>query len=129
VLEEQDRRPNVVEILVGARRDPGFGPVVVVGAGGTQAEVWADTAVELAPVGPATARVMLDRLRCAALLAGWRDRPPTDRDGLADTVAAVSRFVAAHEEITELELNPVRVGPDGVLAVDALIIAQRRGSS
>ncbi|WP_028922970.1 acetate--CoA ligase family protein [Pseudonocardia acaciae] len=121
VLEEQDRRPGVVEVLVGARRDPGFGPVVVVGAGGTRAEVWADTAVELAPVDPATAREMLGRLRCAALLAGWRGRPPTDRDALAGVVAAVSRFVAAHEEITELELNPVRVGPDGVLAVDAFI--------
>ncbi len=122
VLEEQDRRPDVVEMLVGARRDPGFGPVVLVGAGGTEAEVWADTTVELAPLGSETATDMLDRLRCATLLAGWRGRPPVATQALAEVVSAVSRYVTANDWITELELNPVRVGTDGVLAVDALII-------
>ena len=121
VLEEQDRRAGVVEMLVGARRDPGFGTVVVVGAGGTETEVHADVAVELAPVGAATARAMLDRLRCSALLDGWRGRPPVHVPALLELITSVSRFVVANERITELELNPVRVGPDGALAVDALI--------
>ena len=123
VLEEQDRRAGVVEMLVGARPDPGFGPVVVVGAGGTETEVHADVAVELAPVGAATARAMLYRLRCSVLLDGWRGRPPVHVTGLLELVTSVSRFIVANERITELELNPVRVGPDGALAVDALIMA------
>lgn len=125
VVEEQDTRPDTVEILVGARRDPDFGPLVVVGAGGTETELHHDIATELAPVSPATAREMLGRLRCAKLLHGWRGRPPVDLDGLADLVHRVSLLVAASPLVGELELNPVRVGPDGPVAVDALIIGTR----
>jgi acyl-CoA synthetase (NDP forming) len=126
VVEEQDIRPDTVEILVGARQDPDFGPLVVVGAGGTETELHHDVAVELAPVSPATAREMLGRLRCAMLLHGWRGRPPVDIDGLADLVHRVSLLVAASPLVGELELNPVRVGPDGPLAVDALIVPTTR---
>jgi acyl-CoA synthetase (NDP forming) len=123
VVEEQDDRPGTVEILVGARRDPDLGPLIVVGAGGTDTEVHRDLAVELAPVSPDTAAAMLDRLRCAALLRGWRGRPPADVAGLAALVADVSRLVAASPRVGELELNPIRVGPDGPIAVDALMLA------
>jgi hypothetical protein len=94
----------------------------VVGAGGTETEVHADIAVELAPVDAATARAMLGRLRCRPLLDGWRGRPPLAEAAVVDLVVAVSRFIAAHPHVTELELNPVRVGPDGALAVDALVL-------
>ena len=126
VVEEQDTRPDTVEILIGARRDPDFGPMIVVGAGGTETELHHDIATELAPVSPATARHMLDRLRCAKLLHGWRGRPAVDIDGLADLVHRVSLLVAASPLVGELELNPVRVGPDGPLAVDALVIPAAR---
>jgi hypothetical protein len=126
VVEEQDTRPDTVEILVGARRDPDFGPLVVVGAGGTETELHHDIATELAPVSRAMAREMLGRLRCAKLLHGWRGRPPVDIDGLADLVHRVSLLVAASPLVGELELNPVRVGPDGPIAVDALIIPTAR---
>jgi hypothetical protein len=126
VVEEQDTRPNTVEILVGARQDPDFGPLIVVGAGGTETELHHDVAIELAPVSHATAREMLGRLRCAMLLHGWRGRPPVDIDGLADLVHRVSLLVAASPLVGELELNPVRVGPDGPLAVDALIVPTTR---
>jgi len=123
VLEEQDVRTGVLELLVGAHRDPGFGPVAVVGAGGTETEVHADIAVELAPVDAATARAMLDRLRCRPLLDGWRGRPALATAAVVELVVAVSRFLAANPGVGELELNPVRVGPDGALAVDALILS------
>jgi acyl-CoA synthetase (NDP forming) len=126
VVEEQDTRPDTVEILIGVRRDPDFGPLVVVGAGGTETELHQDIATELAPVSPTTAKTMLERLRCARLLHGWRGRPPMDVDGLAELVHRVSVLVAASPLIGELELNPVRVGPDGPIAVDALVIPTAR---
>jgi hypothetical protein len=122
VIEEQDTRPDVVEILIGARRDPGFGPLIVVGAGGTETELHRDLAMELAPVTVETATAMLERLRCAPLLHGWRGKPAADIAGLAELVHLVSMLVAVSPAIGELELNPVRVGPDGPVAVDALIL-------
>lgn len=121
VIEEQDTRPDVVEMLVGARRDPDFGPLIVVGAGGTETELHRDLAMELAPVTVGTAKDMLARLRCAPLLRGWRGRPAVDIDALAELVRTVSVLIAVSPAISELELNPVRVGPDGPVAVDALI--------
>jgi acyl-CoA synthetase (NDP forming) len=122
VIEEQDTRPDVVEILIGARRDPGFGPLIVVGAGGTETELHRDLAMELAPVTAETATAMLERLRCAPLLHGWRGKPAADIAGLAELVHLVSMLIAVSPAIGELELNPVRVGPDGPVAVDALIL-------
>jgi acyl-CoA synthetase (NDP forming) len=122
VVEEQDTRVSCIEMLVGARRDPALGPIVVVGLGGTETEVWHDVAVECAPVSDDTATAMIARLRCAPVLAGWRGRPPVDRAGLARLVAALSQLVAARLDLAEIELNPVRVGPRGALAVDVLVI-------
>ncbi|MCP2241522.1 acetate--CoA ligase family protein [Lentzea aerocolonigenes] len=122
VLEEMDTREHTVELIIGAKRDPSFGPVVLVGAGGVHAELFRDTAIELAPVSPATAREMLARLVCAPLLTGWRGSPAADVEALAEVVAQVSETLAARPDLAEIELNPVRVGPDGVLAVDALIV-------
>ena len=125
VVEELDARRHTVEILVGARRDPDLGPIVVVGAGGTEAEVYRDVAVEMAPVDAATARAMLGRLACAPLLRGWRGRPAVDVDALTEAVVAVSEVAASHPRISEIDVNPLRVGPHGVLAVDALIVEDR----
>ncbi|MFF1734406.1 acetate--CoA ligase family protein [Streptomyces sp. NPDC058247] len=120
VVEEMDRRADVVEVIVAARRDPSFGPVVVVGAGGVQAELTQDLALELAPCSHDTAREMIRRLRSWPLLSGWRGSRPVDVDALAAVVVAVSQLIADRGEI---ELNPVRVSPEGALAVDALVIA------
>lgn len=122
VLEEMDTREHTVELIIGAKRDHSFGPVILVGAGGIHAELFKDTAVELAPVTPATARDMLARLISAPLLSGRRGAPPVDVAALAEVIAQVSATLAARPDLAEIELNPVRVGPDGVLAVDALII-------
>ena len=124
VVEEQDTRPDAVEVLVGARHDPGLGAVVVVGAGGTETELHRDVSVEMAPVSPVDAKAMIERLRCAPLISGWRGRPPVDLEALADLVATVSTVIAGHPEIDEIELNPVRVTPDGAVAVDALAIGR-----
>ncbi|WP_330276970.1 acetate--CoA ligase family protein [Lentzea sp. NBC_00516] len=122
VLEEMDTREHTVELIIGAKRDHSFGPVILVGAGGIHAELFRDTAIELAPVTPATARDMLARLVSAPLLAGARGAPPVDVASLSEVIAKISETLVARPDLAEIELNPVRVGPDGVLAVDALII-------
>lgn len=124
VVEEQDQRPDTVEVLIAGRRDPQLGPVVVVGAGGTETEVLRDVRMECAPVTAATATAMLQRLRMAPLLRGWRGRAPVDVAALADAVVAVGQLIAARPDITEIELNPVRAGASGVLAVDALVVTR-----
>ncbi|WP_290514179.1 acetate--CoA ligase family protein [Aeromicrobium sp.] len=122
VVEEQDTRAHVVEVLVGGRRDRDFGPIILVGNGGVEAELHRDVCVELAPVDHATALTMIRRLRCLAVLQGWRGKPATDIDALASIVVSVSGAIAADDRIHEFEVNPVRVAPGGALAVDALII-------
>jgi acetate---CoA ligase (ADP-forming) len=124
VLEEQDQRSDAVEVLIAARRDPQLGPVVVVGAGGTDTEVLRDVRMECAPVTVATATSMLERLRIAPLLNAFRGRAPVDVAALADAVAAVSQLIAARPDLTEIELNPVRATASGVLAVDALVVTR-----
>jgi acyl-CoA synthetase (NDP forming) len=111
-----------VELIVGSVRDPKFGPVVLVGLGGVFAEVLADTACAIAPVSAEAARGLLASLQGAPLLLGARGRRPADLDALADLVARVSLLAAAHPELAELELNPVLVGPSGVLALDARVV-------
>lgn len=122
VVEEDDTRGHAVEILVAGRRDPQLGAVVVVGAGGTETEIHRDVRMERAPVTHATATSMLEGLRCAPLLHGWRGRPPVDVAALAELVVSVSHLVAHRRDIAEIELNPVRVTAGGVLAVDGLIM-------
>lgn len=126
VVEEQDSRPHVVELLIGAHHDPGFGSLIVVGMGGTETELRRDTCVELAPVDRATALAMLGRLYGAPLLAGWRGRPPVDVEAVADAVVAVSRVINENSALGSLELNPVRADESGVLAVDALALPVAR---
>lgn len=123
VLEEMDTARDVVELVIGARRDPGFGPLVVVGLGGVQAEVSRDVQVALAPVERSGADQMIAALRGYPLLLGWRGRPACDVAAAADAVVALSRLIAEAPDIVECEVNPLRVHPHGATAVDALVVA------
>lgn len=127
VLEEMDHHDDVVELIVGGRRDASFGPLVLVGLGGVQAELYRDVRIALAPVTAPQARAMLESLRGYPLLAGWRGRPGADVDAAAEAVVAVSRLLAEHARLTECEVNPLRVSPGGAVAVDALVL--QAGSS
>jgi acyl-CoA synthetase (NDP forming) len=126
VLEEMDRQVDTVELIVGARRDGSFGPVVLVGLGGVQAELYRDVQIALAPVGEDEARTMIESLRAYPLLDGWRGRPAVDVVAAARVVAAVSRLLAEDPDLVECEINPLRVGPEGAVAVDALVLAADR---
>jgi acyl-CoA synthetase (NDP forming) len=122
----QAQVPADVEIIVGARHDPVFGPVVLVGLGGVLAELLDDSAVRLAPVGADEARAMIRQLRGYRLLAGYRGRPAIDLAALAELVQAVSR-AAVELPVAELDLNPVlaRAGAPGVTAVDRRLVLRR----
>jgi acyl-CoA synthetase (NDP forming) len=118
-LERMAPLADGLELLIGARWDARFGPVVLAGSGGIYAEVLRDTTVALAPVTEPQARAMLDELRCAPLLRGARGRSPLDVGAAAAALAALSRVAATHPELAELEINPLLVLPAGALALDA----------
>lgn len=121
VLVQRMAAPGV-ELVLGVRRDPAFGPIVMVGLGGVFIEVLKDVVFAAAPVTEQHAACMLQRLRGRAVLDGVRGRPPVDRAALVQAICALSRFAMAHPEVTELDLNPVFAGPDGTVAVDWLMI-------
>jgi acetyltransferase len=111
-----------VELIVGLTRDRDFGPLVVVGLGGVLAEVLDDVVLRLAPLSPEEAIAMLDQLRGARLLDGFRGRPAADRAALAELIVAVGRLAVERPEIAAIDLNPVISGPTATVAVDALVV-------
>ncbi|MBY0397203.1 MAG: acetate--CoA ligase family protein, partial [Thermoleophilia bacterium] len=121
LLVEPMARPGL-ELIVGATRDPLFGPTVMVGLGGVFTEVLDDVAIRLAPLDRADALAMLDDLRGRVLLDGARGRPSVDRGAVADLVVALARLAWERPDIIEVDLNPVIAGADGALAVDALVV-------
>lgn len=114
--------PRGVELALGMVRDPQFGPVVTVGAGGTLVELLDDRVAALAPFGPATAARLLDRLKVRRLLAGYRGGAPVDMPRLCAIVSAFSVLAAdLADEVSEIDVNPLIAGAD-ILALDALIV-------
>ena len=115
-----------VELVVGVKRDPQCGPVVLVGLGGVLVEVLRDTALALAPVGKKEARRMLERLKGFKLLQGYRGTPPADLDAVCEAIARISEFSADHADtVEEIDVNPLLARPDGAIALDALIVLRQ----
>jgi acyl-CoA synthetase (NDP forming) len=108
-----------VEMLVGATSDPSFGPVIACGSGGTLVELFADVSVRLHPLTDVDAADMIEGLRAAPLLRGYRGAPPLDEAALRDVLLRVSALVGACPEVLELDINPLKVLPSGTCAVDA----------
>ncbi|PXA91252.1 CoA-binding protein, partial [Nostoc sp. 3335mG] len=113
-----------VELIVGARNDPDWGPVILVGFGGVTAELLHD--VRLLPIDLTHDRIVaeLRALQQGALFDGYRGSPPLDVDAVADLVTTLGRILAGTPDIREIDLNPVVVYPrgEGVVALDALIL-------
>ena len=120
LLVQKMARPGT-ELILGGRRDPVFGPVVLVGIGGIFTEIFRDTAIDLAPVDITVALAMLRRLRGAALLDGYRFQEPLDIVAIASAVSALSRLISGRPDILEIDVNPFIAYPDGAVAVDALV--------
>jgi acetyltransferase len=111
-----------IELIVGAKRDPTFGPVVMVGAGGTTAEVFGDRAIGLAPITTEGARRLLERLRIAPLLGAFRGRGALDIEAAAAAIVGMSRLIVECPKVAEADANPVLVTPEGATILDARII-------
>ncbi len=122
----EEMAPPGQEIVIGAVRDPQFGPMIMVGLGGIFVEVLADVAFRLCPITEHDARAMLRELRGAALLAGARGRAPVSEDAIVDALlrtGGVDGLLMAHgEAIDELDINPLIVSSDRAVAVDARFI-------
>lgn len=110
------------ELMIGVRRDPVFGAVVVAGIGGTMVEVLRLTALGIAPLGHARALAMLRECRADALLGGHRGHPVVDMDGVADVMVRIAAVATAlGPRLDTLEINPLIVTADGVVAADAVM--------
>ncbi|HQM44500.1 MAG TPA: acetate--CoA ligase family protein [Smithellaceae bacterium] len=110
-----------IELLLGVKRDPVFGPLVLAGFGGIFTEIFRDTAIDLAPVDEKRAEALLRRLKGAALFAGYRSQKPLNIKAIGSVIAALSRLITARPDILEMEINPLIASPEGVVAVDVLV--------
>jgi acetyltransferase len=118
--------PDGVELILGAKQDPVFGAVILVGAGGVTAELFQDRALGLPPLNERLARHMLESLRSWPLLQGYRGRPAVNIDRLIEIIMRFSYLVADFPEIAELDINPLLVTPQEVVALDARMAINRQ---
>lgn len=111
-----------LEVIMGGKNDESFGPTVLLGLGGTAAEAMGDITMRLAPLTREDALEMLSELKAAALFDAWRGGPRYDKDAVAEALVKVGELMIQHPEIREMDINPVRVLPKGVVVLDALIV-------
>jgi acetyltransferase len=121
LVQQMVERPGALELILGVVDDAIFGPVVMVGAGGTAVELLRDTTLELPPLNAALARAALARTRIWSLLQGYRGQPAADIDGVVAAMIRIGQLAADHPEIRELDINPLLADATGVMAVDARI--------
>ncbi len=128
VLVQEMARGGVAELILGARHDPGFGPMVMVGLGGVLVEVLRDVQLAPAPLAPEDAAAMLRRLRLWPVLAGVRGQPPADVAAAAEALVRLSWLAAdLGPRLAELDLNPLilRAAGRGAVAVDGRAMLRR----
>ena len=110
------------ELIAGITRLPDFGPMIMVGLGGVYVEAINDVQLRLAPIDRCDALEMLRSLRSARLLGPIRGEPAVDVDAVADTLVRLGLLADAFPEIAEVDVNPLRVGAGGALALDARVV-------
>jgi acetyltransferase len=113
---------GTAELIVGGRRDPQLGPIVIVGAGGILSELLQDISGSLAPIATIDAERMLGALRVSRLLAGFRGAAPVPLRPICDILTSLSWLLVEQPQVQEVDLNPVIVSADGAVAVDALVV-------
>lgn len=117
-VEELVDMDENTETIVGATRDPQFGQLVMFGLGGIFVQIYEDTSFRVAPVTEREARAMTADIQAAPMLRGARGRTPADLDAVVETIQRISQLVTDFPAITELDVNPLVVAPDGAVAVD-----------
>ena len=120
----QEMAPASTEVIVGSIKDSQFGQTLMFGFGGIFVEVLKDVAFRIAPINEADAREMISEVKAYPILKGYRGQPPLDIDTLVKILLNTSRLVMDHQEIKELDLNPVMVYEKGAKTVDARIILE-----
>lgn len=123
-VQEMIRRPGAFELILGVASDPTFGPVVLFGHGGVAVEVRNDKALALPPLNMPLAYDLMQRTRISRQLAGFRARPPADRDAIAGALIQIAQLAIDHPSLRELDINPLLADEAGVVALDARIRVQ-----
>lgn len=113
-----------IELILGASLDAQFGPVLLIGAGGTLVEVLQDHALALPPLNHALARRWVEQTRIAKVLHGVRGQPAVDLAALDDTLVKFARLVQHERRIIELDINPLLATPDGIITLDARVVVR-----
>ena len=120
----QEMAPSSTEVIVGSIKDSQFGPTLMFGFGGTFVELMKDVSFRIAPIDEQDAKEMMSEVKAYPLLKGYRGQPPADIETLTKILLSTSKLVMDHQEIKELDLNPVMVYEKGAKTVDARIILE-----
>jgi acyl-CoA synthetase (NDP forming) len=110
------------EVILGAKRDPSFGPVVLFGLGGIYVEVFKETSLRVAPINRSEAEEMISELKTSSILKGVRGARPLDIEALVENLLRLSQLMMDFPEIEGVDINPVKVLEKGAIAVDARIV-------
>ncbi|MBM3298754.1 MAG: acetate--CoA ligase family protein, partial [Deltaproteobacteria bacterium] len=115
------RVPGTYELIIGAKRDPHFGPVVLVGPGGIFVEVFGKPSLRMAPLSLEEIDEMIEELPGSEILKGIRGVPPIDRDALKAAILRVAHLMVTFPQIGQIDVNPILASSQGAIAVDARI--------
>ena len=125
----QKMAPSSHEFVVGATRDPQFGPTVMFGLGGIYVEIFKDVSFRLAPLSKEEALEMIDETKSSKLLEGFRGEKPLDRESAAEVIQQIGNMMNDISEIESIDLNPLFIYPKGVIAPDVRIIPSAKDKS
>ncbi|MGB9893614.1 MAG: GNAT family N-acetyltransferase, partial [Candidatus Saccharicenans sp.] len=128
VVQKMVKAREALEMILGSKKDPTFGAVIMVGLGGIAAEVFKDRSICFPPLNERLTRRALEQLKSWPLLKGYRGKPPVNLDKLIEIIIRFSYLVADYPEIKEIDINPLLVSSEEVIALDARIIADHRVS-
>ena len=129
IIERMAKRG--VEVILGAVRDPKFGPICMFGLGGTFVEAMKDVTFRLAPMWEISAEIMIKTIKAYTILQGVRGEPPCDVDAIKDCILRLSQMLTDHPEIAELDINPLIVYPEGqgcIVADSRILLSKPEGN-
>ena len=116
------RQEEGLEVIIGAKRDPQFGPIILFGLGGLYVEVFKDFSLRIAPIDKKLALEMIDEIKSSSILKGARGKKPVNINAIIDILLKVSKLMLSNKNIVQLDLNPVIVNEKSAKIVDAKII-------
>ena len=116
----------ITELIIGMTTDPQFGPALMFGIGGILVELLEDVSFRIAPITEYDANEMIHEIKGFPILDGYRGKPKADIKAIINTLLKISDLVVKHEEIHEMDLNPVFIYEQGLICVDARIILKAR---